>query len=67
MGAAPHYFHAELNLHPTDFVLPNICSQSPPGKLNQELHSLLYKQPGPVSTLIYIVVGHPQQVPLWWK
>jgi len=25
------------------------------------------KQPGPVSTLIFIAVGHPQQTPLWWK
>jgi len=32
-----------------------------------ELHSLSYKQPGPVSTLIYIVVGHPQQALLRWK
>ena len=25
------------------------------------------KQPGPVSTLICIAVGHHQQAPLWWK
>ena len=26
-----------------------------------------YKQPGLVSILICIVVGNPQQTPLWWK
>ena len=25
------------------------------------------KQHGPVLTLIYIAVGHPQQALLWWK
>jgi len=25
------------------------------------------KKPGPVSALIYIAVGHPQQTLLWWK
>ena len=42
----------------------NVCS---PGNLKKELHSLPYKQPGLISTLIYIAVGHPQQAPLWWK
>jgi len=45
----------------------NVCSLTPPKKLNYEFHSLPYKQPGPVSTLIYIAVGHPQQAPFWWK
>jgi len=33
----------------------------------KELNSLPYKQLEPVSTLFYIVVGHPQQALLWWK
>jgi len=39
-----------------------------PGHSNKHLLAALsYKQPGPVSTLIYTVVGHPQQALLWWK
>jgi len=41
--------------------------QITPPKLNLELQYLPSKQPGLVSTLIYIVVGHLQQALLWWK
>jgi len=42
-------------------MMPMLVLKSPPRKL----HSLPYKQPGPVLTLIYTVAGHPQQAPLW--
>ena len=54
-----HYFYGTVPAVPI-FVLNHLPESSIKS-------SLPYKQPGPVSTLIYIAVGHLQQATLWWK
>ena len=48
-------------------LMPNIFCSNTSQNAQLRAHTLPFKQPGPVSTLIYIAVGHLQQAPLWWK
>jgi len=62
----PLYTMETMEVHVTVNVPIFVLNHLPESLIKSSALSLPYKQPGPVLTLFYIAVGHPQQAPLWW-